>query len=254
LKNTILSILSQQEVSLELIVVDDCSTDNTETLAKEVSKSDLRVRYLRLPANSGGPASPRNHGVTAAAAPWVALCDADDLWHPRKLRVQLDLLNQTGADLICSAIEDFNDGETPDWLGSNLPRNLLFHRIPYWQMMIKDRIATSSVICRRQALLESGGFDNARELVAVEDYDLWLRLMERTGFNVVRIRQPLVAYRRLATSLSANKLRHAIKVMRVPNRAAKRRGWGVAYPLALPFIVVGYGLMAIYWRILKGQL
>ena len=254
LSQTIASILNQQEVSLELIIIDDCSTDGTAALAQAAADADPRVRYIRLPANSGGPASPRNHGVSAAAAPWVALCDADDLWHPRKLRIQLDLLRETGANMICSAIEDFHDGETPEWLDHKLPPNPPVHWIPYWQMMFKDRIATSSVICRRQVLIESGGFDPTRELVAVEDYDLWLRLMERPGFKVLRIRQPLVAYRRLATSLSSNKLRHAIKVMRVPHRAAQRRGWGVAFPIALPFIIAGYGFMSIYWRLLRGQL
>jgi teichuronic acid biosynthesis glycosyltransferase TuaG len=184
----------------------------------------------------------------------VALCDADDLWHPRKLRVQIDLAQREGADLVCSAIEDFADGTKPSLPGQALPPSLPSHQLPYWQMLLKDRIATSSVLCHRDALLHGGGFDTARELIAVEDYDLWLRLMERPGFKVLRIEVPLVAYRRLAQSLSAAKWRHARKVMRVPRRAAGRRGWRWAYPLALPLIFVGYGLMSVYWRVLKGRL
>lgn len=254
LSQTIDSMLAQEGVSLELIIVDDCSTDDTAAVVACAAARDPRVRYLRMPANSGGPAGPRNLGIQAAKGQWVALCDADDLWHPQKLRVQMDLAQRDGADLVCSAIQDFFDGDKPALLKQGLPASLSSHTLPYWQMLLKDRIATSSVLCRREALLKDGGFDTARELVAVEDYDLWLRLMESPGFKVLRIEEPLVAYRRLAHSLSAGKWRHARKVMRVPRRAAQRRGWRWVYPLALPMIFVGYGAMSVYWRVLKGRL
>jgi hypothetical protein len=155
---------------------------------------------------------------------------------------------------VCSAIEDFIDGTKPI-LPDQVPADSLsVHGLPYWQMLLKDRIATSSALCSREALIESGGFNTARDLVAVEDYDLWLRLMERPSFKVLRIETPLVAYRRLPQSLSANKLRHVRKVMRVPRLAAKRGGWGWAFPLLLPVIFTGYGFMSLYWRVLKGRL
>lgn len=254
LAQTIDSVLAQEGVKLELLVVDDCSTDDTAALVQAAAARDTRVRYLRMPSNSGGPASPRNKGVQAASGHWVALCDADDLWHPLKLRVQIDLAQREGADLVCCAIEDFADGDLPSLPGRALPPRLSSHQLPYWQMLLKDRIATSSVLCRRDALMQDGGFDTARELIAVEDYDLWLRLMERPGFKVLRIDVSMVAYRRLATSLSAGKWRHARKVMRVPRRAAVRGGWRWAYPLALPLIFAGYGVMSVYWRVLKGKL
>lgn len=254
LPQTIDSVLAQEGVALELLIVDDCSTDDTAALVAVAAARDARVRYLRMPANSGGPAGPRNLGIQAAQGRWVALCDADDLWHPQKLRVQLDLALRERADLVCSAIEDFADGNLPTLPGRTLPTKLSSHRLPYWQMLLKDRIATSSVLCRRDALLLDGGFDTARELIAVEDYDLWLRLMERPGFQVLRIEVPMVAYRRLAQSLSAGKWRHARKVMRVPRRAAERGGWRWVYPMALPLIFAGYGVMSLYWRVLKGRL
>lgn len=254
LPDTIASVLAQQGVALEVIVVDDCSRDDTAKCVAEAASRDPRVRYLRMPANSGGPAGPRNHGVQAARGSWVALCDADDLWHPRKLRVQLDLAHSSGANLVCSAIEDFTDGETTALPTTSLPTEMQARPLPYWQMLLKDRIATSSVLCRRDALQSGGGFNTARELIAVEDYDLWLRLMEQPGFRVLRIGVPLVAYRRLADSLSASKWRHARKVMRVPRLASERRGWRWAFPFLAPLLWVGYGGMSIYWRVLKGRL
>jgi teichuronic acid biosynthesis glycosyltransferase TuaG len=254
LSETILSILAQEDVDFELLVVDDCSTDQTAEIVKAASADDGRVQYLRMPSNSGGPAGPRNMGVQAASGRWVAFCDADDIWHPRKLRLQIDLGQREGADLVCSAIEDFVDGTKPILPEQLSEDSLSVHSLPYWQMLLKDRIATSSALCSREALIESGGFNTARDLVAVEDYDLWLRLMERPSFRVLRIETPLVAYRRLPQSLSANKLRHVRKVMRVPRLAAKRGGWGWAFPLLLPVIFTGYGFMSLYWRVLKGRL
>lgn len=254
LSETILSILAQEDVDFELLVVDDCSTDQTAEIVKAAAPEDGRVQYLCMPSNSGGPAGPRNMGVHAARGRWVAFCDADDIWHPRKLRMQVDLAQREYADLVCSAIEDFIDGRKPILPDQVSVDGLPVHRLPYWQMLLKDRIATSSALCSREALIQSGGFNTARDLVAVEDYDLWLRLMERPSFKVLRIEIPLVAYRRLPQSLSANKLRHARKVMRVPRLAAERGGWSWAFPLFLPVIFAGYGFMSLYWRVLKGRL
>jgi teichuronic acid biosynthesis glycosyltransferase TuaG len=234
--------------------VDDCSTDQTAEIVMAAAAVDGRVQYLCMPSNSGGPAGPRNMGVHAARGRWVAFCDADDIWHPRKLRLQINLAQRERADLVCSAIEDFIDGTKPI-LPDQVPADSLsVHGLPYWQMLLKDRIATSSALCSREALLLSGGFNTSRDLVAVEDYDLWLRLMERPLFKVLRIETPLVAYRRLPQSLSSNKFRHVRKVMSVPRMAAERCGWGWAFPLFLPVIFAGYCLMSLYWRVLKGRL
>lgn len=254
LPQTIDSVLAQKGVELELLVVDDCSTDDTATIVKAVAAQDARVRYLCLPTNSGGPAGPRNLGIQTAKGQWVALCDADDVWHPYKLRVQLDLAESQGADLVCCAIQDFADGDTPRLPSQSLVETITSHRLTYLQMLQKNRIATSSVLCRRETLLLNGGFDAARQLIAVEDYDLWLRLLERPGFKMLRINVPLVAYRRLAHSLSSGKLRQARKVLHVQHRTAKRTGWLWAYPIVLPLIFASYGALSVYWRVLKGRL
>jgi teichuronic acid biosynthesis glycosyltransferase TuaG len=254
LSETILSVLAQEDVDFELLVVDDCSTDQTAEIVKAALAEDGRVHYLCMPSNSGGPAGPRNMGVHAARGRWVAFCDADDIWHPRKLRLQIDLAQREHADLVCSSIKDFMHGKKPI-LPDQVPEDgLTVHSLPYWQMILKDRIATSSALCSREALIKSGGFNVAQDLVAVEDYDLWLRLMETPSFKVLRIEIPLVAYRRLPQSLSANKLLHARRVMSVARLAANRGGWGWAFPLFLPVIFTGYSLMSLYWRVLKGRL
>ena len=134
---TVESVLAQEKVALELIVVDDCSTDGTAVYLEAVVARDPRVRYMRMPANSGPPAGPRDFGAHRARAPWIALCDADDLWHPLKLRYQLDLAARTGADLVCCAVEDVQDGKVSTLLDRKLPAAIKAKPLRYWQMITR---------------------------------------------------------------------------------------------------------------------
>jgi glycosyltransferase involved in cell wall biosynthesis len=254
LPDTLRSILGQRAVDLEVLVIDDCSTDSTAACVTEIASADPRVRYIRTASNYGGPAGPRNEGFAAARAQWVALCDADDLWHPDKLRVQCSVAERTGSSLVCTAIEDFPDGSTPEWLGKPARLSMSVQVISYVAMLLKNRIATSSVLVRRDDVVRVGGFDTAKSLVAVEDYDLWLRMLEQPSCKAVRIASPLVAYRRIPGSLSASKWRQARKAIAIPRRAAQRNGWAWAYPLAMPVLVGSYAAMSLYSRVLRGRL
>jgi teichuronic acid biosynthesis glycosyltransferase TuaG len=252
---TLQSILAQQAVALEVLVVDDHSTDGTAALVREFEARDARVRGLNTAANSGGPAGPRNLGIEAARSGWIALCDADDLWHPRKLSLQLACARADDATLVCSAIADFADGTNPlAVLDKALPPSLPARALHLPAMMLKNRIATSSVLCRRDAILAAGGFDTGRRLVAVEDYDLWLRLLAHRDLRAVRIDEPLVAYRRFPGSISANKGRQALKVLHVLKRAAARQGWGWLFPLAAPLLMLSYLSSSLLLRTLGGRL
>ncbi len=254
LPDTIDSILAQRGVDIEVIVVDDCSKDDTADQVMAIARHDPRVRFLRTASNYGGPAGPRNEGIAAARSQWIALCDADDLWHPDKLRLQHVVARRTGARLICTAIEDFADGTQPTCLAHPAPADCNAHPVTYTAMLLKNRVAPSSVLCRREDVLEVGGFDTAKSLVAVEDYDLWLRLLERSSIDAVRIPVPLVAYRRLPSSLSSAKWRQARKAMAVPRRAARRNGWAWAYPFAMPVLAGSYVALSLYARVLRGRM
>ncbi len=90
--------LLQEGVQVEVLVIDDCSTDRTADLVRRKALQDGRVRVLRTPRNSG-PAAARNRGLDAAAGEWIALLDADDRFHPGRLRRLLDLAARHGADI-----------------------------------------------------------------------------------------------------------------------------------------------------------
>ncbi len=97
------SVRMQTEDRLEIIVVDDASSDGTSTIVAEAAKADPRIKLLRQPAN-GGPAAARNRGIAAAEGEWIALLDADDNYLPERLAKLLDLADRVGADMVADNI------------------------------------------------------------------------------------------------------------------------------------------------------
>ena len=102
-EGAIASACRQTEQRLEIIVVDDASSDQTSAIVAEAAKSDARIKLLRQPANAG-PAAARNRGITAAKGDWIALLDADDAYLPERLAKLLDLADRVGADMVADNI------------------------------------------------------------------------------------------------------------------------------------------------------
>lgn len=251
---TLRAIQAQSFDAWEVLVADDASTDDTPRIVADMAVQDQRIRLLQMPANTGGPAGPRNHALAHARAEWVAFCDSDDLWHRRKLELQLKVAAEQHADLVCTAIRDFSDGTGPVAdVAVSAATPLRTSTIGLWTQLGKNVIPNSSVLCRRASILSAGGFDTARELVAVEDYDLWLRLLEG-GARVVKLELPLVHYRRLPGSISANKSRLVRKVFIVLRRHFTRRRRAWLFPVAAPLLIASYGLRSVYLRVWRGKL
>ncbi len=76
------SVREQTFADWELIVIDDCSTDDTRDRVRAHIEADQRITLLELPVNMGAPAGPRNRGAALARGDYIALLDADDIWHP----------------------------------------------------------------------------------------------------------------------------------------------------------------------------
>jgi glycosyltransferase involved in cell wall biosynthesis len=115
IRATILSAMQQERCDLEIIVVDDRSTDNTAAIVAELARDDPRVSLLALPRN-GGPSVARNAGIMAARGDWIALLDADDSFVPGRLATLIALGEQKRADMVADnllLVEQSDGSEAP---------------------------------------------------------------------------------------------------------------------------------------------
>lgn len=184
LSRTLRSICAQRMHDIEILVVDDGSTD---AAAASAASADPRVRVIRITEPSG-VSSARNLGIAAARGIWIAFCDDDDLWSPDKLAAQLSAAVNTRAAWAYSGDVSV-DGNLRVFSGCPPPDS--------HQVMTAVRRTNpfssggSNVLVRADVLALAGGFDP--NLRRTEDWDLWLRL---AAFGAPAcVRRPHVAYR-----------------------------------------------------------
>lgn len=168
------SALAQTRPVREVIVVDDCSTDRSEGVARRYG-----VRYVRTPRNSG-PAAARNLGAAAATGGVLAWLDADDRWEPRHCEVLLGLLERfPEAGCAFGAARLFGAREGVWRPHHRMPESEPFNA--FWPSFRRTIVPQMAAITRKPAFEAIGGYDPAAP-VGVEDYDLWVRLARCVPF------------------------------------------------------------------------
>ncbi len=170
------SVLRQTEDDFELIVVDDGSTDRTPEVCRAFGDS---LRYMRK--DNGGCASAFNHGIARSRGELVAVHNHDDLWLPRKLEVQMEVMRETGCDLVFTDAADFageppGPGETRRRRSRRKARRRGSGDMLY-ELLGGNVIPAVTPLFRRSCFDAAGGFDES--LRNAEDYDLWLRMAAR---------------------------------------------------------------------------
>lgn len=170
------SVLAQTYRDLEIIVVDDGSSDDTATRLRPYRD---RIRYY--PQANAGPSVARNRGILHAEGPLIAFLDADDVWRPTKLARQVDYLNRHPEIILCYT--DYTRGPVPGTTNES--------RLQYYErkgsghvfdnLLFENFIATPAVIVRRDALASTGLFDP--NLKGVEDLEMWMRLAKVGPFG-----------------------------------------------------------------------
>lgn len=108
---TIRSVLNQSYKNWELIIVDDCSADDTDEIIKPFLK-DTRIRYSKNEKNSGAAVS-RNRALRKAQGRWIAFLDSDDIWHPRKLERQIRFMEKKNYHFSYTMYEEIDEGSKP---------------------------------------------------------------------------------------------------------------------------------------------
>ena len=220
LAQTLRSILAQTYQQLEILVVDDGSRDGTFELAKEYGLSDPRIRVLRQ--ENGGVARARNHGVREARGSYVAPIDADDLWHPRKIELQVQAIGTLPMGL----------GVAYNWYAAIDGNDVIFghsrpvlHEGDVFEAMVKENFIGngSTPLMPRTEVLACGGYDaGLRDQGAegCEDLKLYLALAARLPFALVP--DFLTGYRFTAGNMSSNATRmlksHALVMADIKRR------------------------------------
>jgi glycosyltransferase involved in cell wall biosynthesis len=187
------SVFEQTRIPDEILVVDDCSTDNTVEIVR--SFDDPRLKLLTTHKNSGSAVA-RNLGIQAASGDLIALLDADDIWLPNHCATVSGLLEGCDeAALAFSLTEAFGDRQWtwPQYIVANRPVRC------FWECLKRTIIPQMNIVARRQALLDIGGY--RPDLRQTQDFDLCLRLSYR--YPVICTDQVTTRYRRHPDSITA---------------------------------------------------
>ncbi len=194
IEKTLLCVLHQTYKEYELIIVDDGSSDKTREIIEQLLQ-DKNVRYTYIYQDNSGPSAARNKGIEKATGKYIAFLDADDVWHPQKLELVLNLLeNNKEIDLLGHAYtlsENFSEKYT-----NKTPR-----KISFFQLLMRNFAVTPSIVVRKEALEL---FDEKMKFA--EDHELWLRIASKK--NIYFLDLPLVLLGRKPLSsggLSAQK-------------------------------------------------
>lgn len=174
------SVLRQTHADLEVIVVDDASTDGSQSAVLEIG--DERVQYVRLPEQSGACAA-RNRGLDMARGEYIAFQDSDDVFHEDKLEKQLEYLLETGADVVACAMNRVRQ----DGAREAFPPNAENRELTFRELLMENLCSTQCILGRAE-VFQGVRFDE--QLPRLQDWDLMLRLTRQ--FRVQLDARPLV--------------------------------------------------------------
>ena len=149
------SVLRQSLANLEVIVVDDCSPDHTEEVVNEYVTKDSRVRFHKLPTNTGSASGPRNAGIKMARGEWIVFVDSDDTLEQHAVKNLLRAVEETGADLGCGASIriDVNSGRRKAWWPEQHERTRVLSSITQMPELVFDQLVTNKIF-RKSMFIE----------------------------------------------------------------------------------------------------
>ena len=175
------SVLDQTVPVDEIIVVDDGSTDATAAIASNFPQTKV------IRQKNAGQGAARNHGIGKAKGDWIAFLDADDLWAPEKIEVQIACITPAAGVIHANPFDPITFGR-------------LWHR--------QAHVSPSGAMVRIQTLRDVGGFEESRSVQSVEDMNLWLKIA-LTDWQFIKSREGLFRWRPTGSNQSGNSYRMA---------------------------------------------
>lgn len=193
---TIDSVLNQTYANWEMIIVDDCSTDNSSDIIKQFISGDTRIKYFKTDNPSGSPVLPRNIGIEKATGRYIAFLDSDDIWLPTKLEEQLKLFKDEKTAVVFSNYEKISETGERNQRIIIAPKETNYHNLLKGNVIgnltgIYDTEKVGKVYCKD---------------IRHEDYVLWLSILKK-GYIAKNTNTVTALYRVRENSVSSNKLK-----------------------------------------------
>lgn len=192
-EDSVRSVQAQTYTDWELLITDDCSSDDTWEKLLAMADGDARIKPVRMSHNSGAGAA-RNEAIARATGRYIAFLDSDDCWLPNKLELQLKLMRRTGAKVCYGSYAVCNDGGSPTGILVCRPRETRR------SIRKDDKMGFLTVIYDTETL----GKQCMPTLRKRQDWGLKMHLLDLCG-EAVGVREPVAVYREREGSLSRNK-------------------------------------------------
>lgn len=202
LEETILCVLNQTYTNWEMLLVDDCTPDNSAEIAKKYAKMDSRIKYFKLDENSGA-AIARNTALKESKGRFIAYLDADDLWRPEKLEKQIKYMLDNNYAFSCTDYEKIDED------GNSLNKIIKIPNKVDYNLFLRNTIIQTVGVMVDTKL-------TGKELLIMpnirrrQDAATWCQLL-KNGFDCYEVPENLSYYRVVSNSLSSNKFK-AVKM------------------------------------------
>ena len=196
LSDTIKSVQNQTYKNWEILLIDDCSKDNSAQIIKEFQKYDNRIKYIKLKKNSGASVS-RNEGIRNAKGRFIAFVDSDDIWKPEKLEIQIKYMLKENLGFTFTSYRYMKENGVKTNKVAKAP-----FKINYNGLLKNTIIGCSTVVIDKDII---GEFE--MPLVRRgQDTAAWLQILRKEKY-AYGIQMDLVNYRLVGNSLSSNKIK-----------------------------------------------
>lgn len=207
---TIESVLAQTYTNWEMLIVNDCSKDNTAEIVESYAKKDKRIKLINLKQNSGVAAA-RNTAIKNAKGRYIAFLDSDDLWKKEKLQKQIQFIQQNGYAFTFTSYEHFKEIKENIQNQVQIPKSLNYN-----QALKGNQIGCLTVMLDKKQI-PNIHFTKQKH----EDYILWLNILKQ-GITAYGIQESLALYRTgNSKSISGNKMQSALWTWKVYRESQK---------------------------------
>jgi teichuronic acid biosynthesis glycosyltransferase TuaG len=195
--DTIKSVQAQSYPDWELLLIDDCSTDDTPEVIMKYLESDPRIKYQRLGTNAG-QARARNIAMAKANGRYIAFIDSDDIWHPNKLKIQLSFMKEKKVGFTFTAYEHVSENKERLYKIIRARKKVGFR-----YLLLNSLIGCSTVMLDRDVI----GDIQMPLIPKGEDLVTWLRIL-KLGHTAYGIDKILTKYRVWSGSITYNKIKN----------------------------------------------